>query len=251
MADRWMDDRDRQMRDRDWRRSEGFAHGAEGGDTERRSWQGRDYRGVSPAMRQNEYEADRRRPAPRRRGGAAFDEPGYGDDLRSGDYLGRSDDYESGYYDRSQPTPDREQTGGEHRESFMYRAGERVASWLGLDQEGKPRTHRGRGPAGYKRSDERISDDVHDRLTEDHYLDASAITVAVSGGEVTLSGSVETREDKHRAERLTERVSGVGHVQNNLRLATGASRDAVTARGGVLDAQAHGDMPDGPDRKHS
>lgn len=246
MADRWMDERDRQMRDRDWRRSEGFGHGADsGGDVERRSWQGRDYRGVSPAMRQNEYEVDRNRPAPRTRGGPAFEDPGYGDDLRSGDYLARGDDYETGYYGRPQPAAE-DGYRGEQRESFMYRAGERVASWLGLDHEGKPRTHRGRGPAGHKRSDERISDDVHDRLTEDHYLDASAITVTVSGGEVTLGGAVETREDKHRAERLAERVSGVDHVQNNLRLTPGASRGGLTSRGGVLDVQAHGDTPEAP-----
>jgi osmotically-inducible protein OsmY len=34
---------------------------------------------------------------------------------------------------------------------------------------------------------------------------------------VTLSGRVRTREDKRRAEDLAERVSGVTHVQNNLR----------------------------------
>ena len=37
------------------------------------------------------------------------------------------------------------------------------------------------------------------------------------GGEVTLNGRVRTREDKRRAEDLVDRVSGVTHVQNNLR----------------------------------
>jgi hypothetical protein len=34
---------------------------------------------------------------------------------------------------------------------------------------------------------------------------------------VTLSGTVESREAKHRAERIVEDISGVAHVQNNLR----------------------------------
>jgi hypothetical protein len=39
---------------------------------------------------------------------------------------------------------------------------------------------------------------------------------------VTLSGHVENREAKHRAERLIEDLSGVRHVQNNLRVKPGA-----------------------------
>jgi hypothetical protein len=34
---------------------------------------------------------------------------------------------------------------------------------------------------------------------------------------VTLSGTVTDRDAKHRAERLVEDITGVGHVQNNLR----------------------------------
>ena len=78
--------------------------------------------------------------------------------------------------------------------------------------------HRGRGPQGYKRSDERINEDAHERLTEDPHLDASAIVVGVRDGEVTLSGTVDSRDAKHRAEHLVEPLSGVIHVQNNLRV---------------------------------
>ncbi len=106
-----------------------------------------------------------------------------------------------------------------------------MASWFGGGSEsriydpefqGDTRGARGKGPQGYKRSDERISEDACERLTEDAWLDASSIEVAVSGGEVTLSGSVESREAKHRAERIVEDVSGVVHVQNNLRLDKGS-----------------------------
>ncbi len=98
--------------------------------------------------------------------------------------------------------------------------------------------HRGRGPQGYRRSDERINEDVHERLTEDPHLDASAITVGVRDGEVTLTGTVDSRDAKHHAEHLVEHLGGVGHVQNNLRVnahasprATGPTTNAATPLG--------------------
>ena len=102
---------------------------------------------------------------------------------------------------------------------FLERAGDRISSWFSDDDDRRERgRHYGRGPSGYKRSDARISEDIHDRLTDDHDLDASTIRVEVKDGEVTLSGAVADREDKHRAERIAERVTGVDHVQNNLRV---------------------------------
>jgi osmotically-inducible protein OsmY len=78
--------------------------------------------------------------------------------------------------------------------------------------------HRGKGPKTYTRSDTRIHDDVNDRLTDDPFLDASHIDVRVESGEVTLAGTVTSRADKRRAEDLADEVSGVKHVQNNLRI---------------------------------
>jgi hypothetical protein len=84
--------------------------------------------------------------------------------------------------------------------------------------EGWPRgEHRGKGPKGYKRSDDRIREDVCDRLSDDDELDASEITVAVKDGEVTLEGSVSDRRAKQRAEDLAESVGGVRDVDNKLR----------------------------------
>lgn len=78
--------------------------------------------------------------------------------------------------------------------------------------------HCGKGPTGYIRSDGRILDDISDVLTDDDRLDASDIEVKVEAGEVTLNGHVASREDKRRAEDLAESVSGVKHLQNNLRV---------------------------------
>ncbi|MDF3064866.1 MAG: hypothetical protein K0R38_467 [Polyangiaceae bacterium] len=76
----------------------------------------------------------------------------------------------------------------------------------------------GRGPKGYKRTDERIREDVCERLSQDDEVDASEISVRVEGGEVTLEGSVETRRQKHRAEELASEVLGVDDVHNSVRV---------------------------------
>lgn len=101
--------------------------------------------------------------------------------------------------------------GDDHR-SWMERTGDKIANFFGADG------HRGRGPKNYTRSDERIREDVNDRLTEDPILDASDIDVTVSSGEVTLTGTVGSRDEKRRAEDMAEQVSGARHVQNNLRV---------------------------------
>lgn len=94
-----------------------------------------------------------------------------------------------------------------------------------VTDEGEPRgAFRGRGPQGYRRSDERIREDINDRLTDDEWLDATHIEVAVADGEVTLTGQVESRRDKRRAEDIAEAVSGVGDVQNLLRIQRGGGQ---------------------------
>src|SRR5262249_34498742 len=73
-------------------------------------------------------------------------------------------------------------------------------------------------PKGYRRSDNRIEEDINDRLTDHPYIDASEIEVSVSNGEVVLSGSVDDRSSKRLAEDIAEQVSGVHNVENRLRV---------------------------------
>lgn len=100
-------------------------------------------------------------------------------------------------------------------------------------------SYQGRGPRGYRRSDERIREDVCEMLTEDPYLDASNMEVRVEKGEVTLTGSVGSREDKRRAEDLIERIPGVQDVHNHLRIMSeqGAAREGATAAQGTQAGQ--------------
>ncbi|HKY39279.1 MAG TPA: BON domain-containing protein [Polyangiaceae bacterium] len=76
----------------------------------------------------------------------------------------------------------------------------------------------GRGPKGYTRTDDRIREEVCERLSRDDDVDASEIEVRVQNGEVTLEGTVQTRSMKHQAEDLAEDVSGVTDVHNRLRV---------------------------------
>jgi osmotically-inducible protein OsmY len=160
-------------------------------------------------------------------GGYDF-ERGYGDGGRRDFRGGGERDWE-----------DRSREAGERVGDFFHKAGRKMREWIrgddlmdrDDDQRGyqsdfgrerryfeADRGHRGHGPKGYKRSDDRINEEVHERLTDDPWLDASNINVAVSNGEVHLTGTVETREAKHRAERLVEDISGVSHVDNDLRV---------------------------------
>ena len=106
--------------------------------------------------------------------------------------------------------------------------------------------HRGKGPVGYQRSDERIRELVCDSLTEDDEVDASHIEIAVHDGEVTLSGTVDDRRAKRDAEDCACSVPGVRDVQNLLRVQRdGRPRDnpAMAAPVGTHETSAH-------DRKH-
>jgi osmotically-inducible protein OsmY len=101
------------------------------------------------------------------------------------------------------------------------RATDEISSWFGDEDAERRRQmdkYRGRGPKNYARSEDRIREDVCDRLTDDGAIDASDIDVSVSGTEVTLAGTVSSRYQRRRAELCAEGVSGVSHVQNNMRV---------------------------------
>jgi osmotically-inducible protein OsmY len=111
-----------------------------------------------------------------------------------------------------------------------------VSSWFGDDDAERRRKmdnmregqHRGKGPKGYTRSDDRIKEDVNDKLSDDPNVDASDIDVSVNNCEVTLTGTVTNRWEKRRAEDVAESVSGVKNVENRLRV---SSSDMNTGSG--------------------
>lgn len=222
----------------DWSRNEDQRRGPSGG-----SGAGYDY---DEARRAGSYrrEGDGYGQGLSDRSGHEHNVPRYGREERTTsdlDYLNRDFD-DHGFGDRGytpynpprgnragNPYRDRNvQQGGSERD-LWDRASDEVASWFGDDGAEHRREmdrHRGKGPKGYKRTDTRIEEDLNDRLSEDNALDASDIEVSVSDGEVTLTGFVGDRFDKRRAEDLADSVSGVTHVQNNLRVRKG---DPTTA----------------------
>jgi hypothetical protein len=186
-------------------------------------------RGEQPSFNSDNYGQDRDF-APRRddyvRGESGFGQgrdrdrrewdPGnYGDiDRRSpghsdfGPYRERDAD-RGGFYGQSAGSGGIGLTGGESR---WERHGNSSGSFRGV------------GPKGYTRSDERVLEDLHERLSEDSMIDASNISVSVANGEVTLDGFVDSRQSKRAAEDCCEQCSGVRHVQNNLRIQQSAGQ---------------------------
>jgi osmotically-inducible protein OsmY len=81
----------------------------------------------------------------------------------------------------------------------------------------------GIGPKQYRRTDERIFEDVCTRLTDHPALDASEMEVHVAQGEVTLTGSVDSRRSRRLAEDIAESVRGVRDIHNQLRVSIRAN----------------------------
>ena len=166
--------------------------------------------------------------------GSNYGSGSYGSNYGSGERYGRGE--ESSRYGRDEDRWGRYDRGTGER-GWWDRASDTVASWFGDEeaerrrQMDQQREHRGRGPKGYKRSDERIKEDVNDRLTDDYYLDASEIDVQVNSGEVILTGSVNNRSDKRRAEDIAESVSGVSNVENRLRVQASSSQATYGSSG--------------------
>ncbi|HET8699950.1 MAG TPA: BON domain-containing protein [Gammaproteobacteria bacterium] len=88
--------------------------------------------------------------------------------------------------------------------------------------------HTGRGPKGWKRSDQQIIEEASQRLERDGDVDASDIEVLAENCVITLRGTVEDRAMKRRAEEIVESVYGVRDVMNELRVRPQSSGQTAT-----------------------
>lgn len=82
----------------------------------------------------------------------------------------------------------------------------------------EPEPTAGRYPRGHGRPDERITEEVRDRLTAHSYLDASDIEVSVREQQVALRGRVSDGRAKSLAQDVAKSVAGVHAVRNELRV---------------------------------
>ena len=76
----------------------------------------------------------------------------------------------------------------------------------------------GRGPKGYKRSDQQIVEEACQRLERDGEVDATDIEVTAEDGIIRLRGTVPDRQTKRRAEECVESIYGAKDVMNELRV---------------------------------
>ncbi len=84
---------------------------------------------------------------------------------------------------------------------------------------------RRRGPKGYTRSDERIREDVCERLACALDIDVSDVTVEVHDGRVELDGTVPARWMKHDIEDLADSCMCVRDVENRVRVHRSGEHD--------------------------
>jgi hypothetical protein len=147
-----------------------------------------------------------------------FGEGPFADTSESPSYFG------SGYYGDGGTS----YTGG-----YDQRSRSRYPGSLGEDtmthRGGEPRRYR-TGPKGYTRSDERIREDISERLMLADSIDSSEVTVSVKDGRVTLEGTVPTRSMKHAIEDLADYTAGVQDVDNRIRVERAGSAASESTR---------------------
>jgi hypothetical protein len=101
----------------------------------------------------------------------------------------------------------------------------------------------GKGPRGYRKSDDRIREEVCDHLTAHHEIDASDVDVTVKDGEVVLAGTVDSRATKRMVEDVAGSVGGVHDVLNQLRI---RRSEPAAAQAGADERQGNGRRAETP-----
>jgi hypothetical protein len=153
-------------------------------------------------------------------GGPSFTGGTYGNaDQRSDSPYFQEAGFNRGYYEDPIPRP---------RESYPYPRA------FGTPRARLQRRRYPMGPKGYQRSDERLREDISERLMEAYEVDSSEVTVQVLGGKVVLEGTVPDRYMKHAIEDLADAAPGVQDVDNRIRVASRTSSgpgDTGHARG--------------------
>ena len=156
--------------------------------------------------------------------GSAYGQ-GVGDDM-----LGTSNaSYQSGAYGQGPGG-----YGGGFSQGLAGRGGYGAGSGYTRDDEfassEQRGPHYGKGPKGYVRSDDRIREDLSEKLARHPYIDASDVNIESRNGAVSLTGSVADRNTKHYIEDMCADCQGVRDVDNRLTVAP--RRDASGSHAG-------------------
>jgi hypothetical protein len=154
-------------------------------------------------------------------GGGYFGQGGYGrGGYGQGEYEQSGRSYGQSGQGSYGPGSSREEGYGQegYREGYNYGAYSPGLRYISTTIVGR---FYGRGPKGYRRTDDRIREEVSEDLARHPEIDASEVEVKVQNGEVTLTGKVEDRHQKRLAEDVAERSFGVTDVHNQLKVDKG------------------------------
>lgn len=206
------DDRPREAREgaRDWERWRREEAAREGRDQDRWRTAGRDEREEFPDYGYRSYGREGTYARPEERWG------GYRDERRWAGYDEPRREYRS---EMDPPWVERGPAarGREDSRGMVEWEDRGPIKWLG-DKVREVTGRAARGPKGYTRSDERIHDDVCERIARSG-VDSDEVEVKVEKREVTLTGTVRSREEKWRLEEVVDDVFGVEDVHNQLKIA--------------------------------
>lgn len=217
------------------------------GDGERRGQEGQYWQGQRERQQdQGEWQSrDWQRGQGQQSSSQQGSEYGYGDEWR----RGHPDDWrrsQGSYYDSGSRGSGAQGEYGQGRFGGYgaYGAGGYAGTWGAPSQYGPQsqygqvqpgRTGARRGPKGYHRSDERIKEDICERLMQREHIDAGDVTVEVKESRVTLEGQVPERRMKHEIEDIVDSVMGVQDVDNRIH---------VERQGGLLGSLFGKDRPE-------
>ncbi|EHP44113.1 hypothetical protein OR16_03982 [Cupriavidus basilensis OR16] len=143
------------------------------------------------------------------------------EDWDEGQRYGRSYGRESARRRGGEADDDRDH---EHEDrGVLYNVGRRIGEAVG-DLFGRHERYRYQehesyaGPRGYQRSDDSIRDQICERLSWARRVDVSDVSVDVSNGVVSLSGTVRDRGQKYYIEEVADDTYGVIEVNNDIRV---------------------------------
>ena len=196
-------------------------HGTGRGDYRDRSWQSRGFfrdRGA-PNEGPHGRHADAGLPDRLEAGGTRRDDPYFGEPGFRGDATG-----EDGQLQRDDLAAD----DGARREVRLEPHAPAAGGWSGRVREslrggfhdagGDDRGFVGVGPRGWRRSDERIHEEICEALARHPAIDPSDVEIEVKEGVVRLVGSVGDRAAKWLAEDIAEGAFGVRDVHNEIQV---------------------------------
>jgi osmotically-inducible protein OsmY len=127
----------------------------------------------------------------------------------------------------------------------MYLPQGRGGSRYGAESEGARQTAfymedpsqlraRTRMPRGYRRSDERVREDICERLAADGRIDPTDVSVEVRGGRVVLEGTVPERRMKYVIEDIAAACLRANDVENRITVARNARAGGDTGQRDVV-----------------